>query len=99
MGTVFTLPIMFVVDWPFTFSPSAVAVASWLALSILGTVIAYVLYYMLIERTSATFTSMVTYIIPINGLILGAVVLGEPVTLVILVSLALILTGVLLVRQ
>ena len=99
MGTLFTLPIMFVVDWPFTFSPSVVAVASWLALSILGTVIAYVLYYMLIERTSATFTSMVTYIIPINGLILGAVVLGEPVTLVILVSLALILTGVLLVRQ
>jgi drug/metabolite transporter (DMT)-like permease len=74
-------------------------VASWLALSILGTVIAYVLYYMLIERTSATFTSMVTYIIPINGLILGAVVLGEPVTLVILLSLALILAGVLLVRQ
>jgi drug/metabolite transporter (DMT)-like permease len=42
---------------------------------------------------------MVTYIIPINGLILGAVVLGEPVTLVILLSLALILAGVLLVRQ
>lgn len=99
MGTLFTVPITLAVDWPFDFSPSTVAVASWLALSILGTVIAYVLYYILIERTSATFTSMVTYIIPINGLILGAVVLGEPVTVVILLSLTLILAGVLLVRR
>lgn len=72
---------------------------SWLGITILGTVGAYVIYYALIERASATFVSTVTYIIPVNGLILGALVLGEPFSATLLVSLALILLGVLLVRR
>jgi drug/metabolite transporter (DMT)-like permease len=98
MGALFTLPLSLMLDWPLSLSPSLPAIASWLALSILGTVIAYVIYYTLIERTSATFVSTVTYIIPINGLILGALVLGEAITIGILASSALILLGVLLVR-
>ena len=99
MGALLTLPLSLLVDRPFNLSPSLPALASWLGLSILGTVVAYVIYYSLIERTSATFVSTVTYIIPINGLILGALVLGEPLTLTLLVSSALILFGVLLVRR
>lgn len=98
MGALFTLPLSLMLDWPLSLSPSLPAAASWLALSILGTVVAYVIYYTLIERTSATFVSTVTYIIPINGLILGALVLGEAITLGVLASSALILLGVLLVR-
>ena len=41
---------------------------------------------------------MVTYIIPINGLMLAALVLNESVDVTMLGSLALILLGVLLVR-
>ncbi len=52
--------------------------ASWAALAVWGTVIAYVIYYTLLARTNATFATMVTYIVPINGLILGALVLHEP---------------------
>ena len=59
------------------FMQALASAPQWLALTILGTVVAYVIYYVLIERTSATFTSTVTYIIPVNGLILGALVLGE----------------------
>ena len=99
MGALITLPLSLLVDRPFDLSPSLPALASWLGLSILGTVVAYVIYYSLIERTSATFVSTVTYIIPINGLILGALVLGESLTLTLLASLALILFGVLLVRR
>ena len=98
MGAIFTLPLSLLVDRPFDLSPSFGAIAAWLALTILGTVIAYVIYYALIERTTATLVSTVTYIIPIVGLILGALVLGEPVTLNLLISLALIIVGVLLVR-
>ncbi len=79
--------------------PSLPALGSWLGLTILGTVIAYVIYFKLIERTSAAFISTVTYIIPVFGLILGALVLNEPVSLTLLVSLGLILAGVLLVRR
>ncbi len=98
MGALFTLPLSLLIDRPFALSPSLAAIAAWLALTILGTVVAYVIYYALIERTSATFVSTVTYIIPIVGLILGALVLDEPVTANLLISLALIIVGVLLVR-
>jgi drug/metabolite transporter (DMT)-like permease len=98
MGMVYMLPASLLIDRPFDLSPSLPALASWVVLTILGTVVAYIIYYTIIERTSATFTTMVTYIIPVNGLILGALVLNESLDVTMLGSLALILLGVLLVR-
>jgi drug/metabolite transporter (DMT)-like permease len=98
MGAIFTLPLSLLIDRPFALSPSLPATASWLGLIFLGTIMAYIIYYTLLERTSATFVSTVTYIIPINGLVLGALVLGEPLTLVLAGSSVLIILGVLLVR-
>jgi drug/metabolite transporter (DMT)-like permease len=98
-GALFTLPLSLLIDRPFDLSPSVPAIASWLALTVLGTVVAYVIYYALIENTNATFVITVTYIIPVVGLILGALVLDEPVTINLMVSTALIIVGVLLVRS
>jgi drug/metabolite transporter (DMT)-like permease len=98
MGALFTIPLSLIIDRPFPLSPSAPAILSWLGLTILGTVLAYIIYYALIDRTSATFVSTVTYIIPIVGLALGALVLDEPVTANLLISAVLIIAGVLLVR-
>ena len=98
MGMVYMLPASLLIDRPFDLSPSPPVLASWLVLTILGTVVAYVIYFTLIERSSATFVTMVTYIIPVNGLLLGALVLSEPLNVNVLGSLALILLGVLLVR-
>jgi drug/metabolite transporter (DMT)-like permease len=98
MGAAFAVPLSLLIDRPHSLSPSLPAIASWLALTILGTVIAYVIYYSLIKRTSATFVSTVTYVIPVVGLILGALVLDESVTLNLGFSAALIIVGVLLVR-
>jgi drug/metabolite transporter (DMT)-like permease len=99
MGALLTLPLALLLEKPLSISPSLPALGAWLGLVLLGTVIAYVIYYTLIERTSATFTSMVTYIIPINGLLLGAVILGEALTITVAVSTALILAGVMLVQR
>ena len=98
MGMVYMLPASLLIDRPFDLSPSLPALASWLGLTLLGTVVAYVIYFTLFERTSATFVTMVTYIIPVNGLLLGALVLNEQLNVTMLGSLALILLGVLLVR-
>lgn len=98
-GAIIMLPISLLVDRPFDLAPSVTALGSLLALTVMGTVVAYVIYYALIERTSATFVSTVTFIIPVFGLILGALVLGEPLDMVLWVSLGLILLGVLLVRR
>ncbi len=99
MGLALILPLSFTFEQPFAITPSWPALASWIGLAVLGTVIAYVIYFYLIQRTSATFVTMTTYIVPINGLILGALVLGEAISPILLVSLGLILGGVLLVRQ
>jgi drug/metabolite transporter (DMT)-like permease len=98
MGMVYMLPASLLIDRPFDLSPSLPVLASWAVLTILGTVVAYVIYYTIIERSSATFVTMVTYIIPVNGLMLGALVLNESLDVTMLGSLALILLGVLLVR-
>jgi drug/metabolite transporter (DMT)-like permease len=99
MGALWILPLSLLIEGPPRAVPSLPALGSWLGLTVLGTVIAYIIYFKLIERTSAAFTSTVTYIIPVFGLILGALVLSEPLSLTLLVSLALILVGVLLVRR
>lgn len=98
-GALFTLPLALLIERPFDLAPSSQALLSWLGLVLIGTVVAYVIYYALLARTSATFTSTVTYVIPVNGLILGAIVLHEPLTPTILASAALILAGVLLVSK
>jgi len=98
MGVVFMLPVSLLVDRPLPLTPSLAALGAWTALALLGTVVAYLIYFTLLEWTSATFVTMVTYIIPINGLLLGALVLNERLSAVVLGSLALILLGVMLVN-
>ncbi len=98
-GAIFMLPASLLLNRPFSISPSLPAWGSWIAMTLLGTVVAYLIYFTLLQRTSATFTAMVTYIVPINGMILGSAVLHETLSAVMLVSLALIFTGVLLVRS
>ena len=51
------------------------------------------------EVPALTLVAVVTYIIPIVGLFLGWLVLGEPLESNVLVGLVLILFGVLLVRS
>jgi len=98
-GAAIMVPLSLLVDGPPRTVPSAAAVWSWLALTLLGTVVAYIIYYGLIKRTSATFTSLVTYLIPVAGLVLGWLVLDEPLHLGLFAGLGLILAGVLLVRR
>ena len=99
MATLFILPASLILERPFHLSPSLPALASWAGLSLLGTVAAQIIYYMLINRAGATFTTMVTYIIPVNGLILGALVLHEDFTVMVLASLTIVLAGVFLVNR
>jgi len=99
MGFLYILPLAFILERPFAIAPSGQALASWVTLSLMGTVVAYVIYFALLARTSATFTTMVTYIVPINGLVLGALVLNEHLSPMLMISLALVFAGVLMVRR
>jgi drug/metabolite transporter (DMT)-like permease len=58
-------------------TPSGTAVAAVIALGLAGTGLAYVLYYRLVGSVGATTSSFVTFLIPIFGVTLGAIVLNE----------------------
>jgi len=77
-----------------TYSLSAEAWASLLALGILGTGVAYVLYLWLIEQVGSVRASLVTYIIPIVAVFLGWAVLDETVGLNTILGGLLIVAGV-----
>ncbi len=76
--------------------PSATALGAVLALAVLGTALAYILFYWLIERLGATRTSMVTYLLPPFALVYGALFLGETIALNALLGLGLVIAGILL---
>jgi drug/metabolite transporter (DMT)-like permease len=68
-----------------------------LGLGLVNTFIAYTLYYRLIKNFGASRTTMVTYVIPVVGLLLGAVFEHEVIDLQLLAGGALIIGGVALV--
>ena len=65
-----------------------------LTLGVLGTGVAFLIYYALIDRIGATNATMITYITPVIGLIAGGVILDEPIPLSLLGGGAAILAGV-----
>jgi drug/metabolite transporter (DMT)-like permease len=78
--------------WPRTL-PSAAAWASLAALAILCTGVGLVLYFRLIAALGASRAITVTFLIPLFGLLWGALFLGEAVTATMVVGCAVILLG------
>jgi len=96
-GALLLLPFA-IYSWP----QHPIPVASWLSAVLLGvlcTGIAFVFYYRLIARIGAPRTATVTYLIPLFGVIWAWLLLGEGVTLSMVLAGALILAGVGLSQQ
>jgi drug/metabolite transporter (DMT)-like permease len=77
-------------------------VTAWIALVWLGTLgsgLAYVLYFQLLKAWGATRSTLVTYAMPIVGLALGVIILGERIDLQIVAGSALIIGGIALVNS
>ncbi len=99
-ATAMVLPLSLLVDRSYALAlPSWQALGSVLALGVLGTGLAFVVYYALLEHADASYVSMVTYVIPVFGVILGVLVLQEVLTWHTYVGCGLILFGVMLVNE
>jgi len=67
---------------------------------VVGNGLAYLLYFVLLGRSGAYFTSIYAYLVPIFGVILGLVFLDESLTLNHIMGLLVVLTGLwLLMRE
>ena len=78
-SSVLILPIMFAVEQPWTLQalPSPTVWASLGGLAMLSTALAYVLYFRILAAAGATNLLLVTFLIPVTAVLLGAAVLGE----------------------
>lgn len=73
--------------------PDLAPIASMLALGLLGTGLAFVIFYSLIAAVGPARTLLVTYIAPGFAVIYGVLLLDEQVTVATLTGLALIIAG------
>ena len=69
-------------------------IAAILVLGFVGTAIAYLLFFALIQRAGPNYATLVTYLVPPIALFYGAVFLGESFGAIDFASLGLILVGV-----
>jgi drug/metabolite transporter (DMT)-like permease len=75
-------------------APPAQAVAGVAALTLLCTVLAYIIYYWLLDQIGAARSSMVTYLLPPFALLYGWLWLREEIAANVLLGLALVLVGI-----
>jgi len=68
-------------------------------LGLIGTGLAYVLYYFVIDKLGAVRASALTYVPPVVALFLGAVFLGENIDMIDYLATIIIFSGVILVNK
>lgn len=95
IGAAMVIPAAWIVEGP----PPAISGQTLAVLAVLGlipTAGANILRVMLIRTAGPTFMSLVNYIVPVCSVVLGALVLAEPLPPSLVSALALILAGVFL---
>ncbi len=87
-------PVVLLVDAPLRLpAPSPLTWAAVLALAVLSTALAYLIYFRILARSGATNLSLVTLLIPVSALVLGTTILGETLASAQLAGMALIGLG------
>lgn len=93
-STLLLLPVALAVDQPWTLAaPSLVTWGAVLGIAALSTALAYVLYFRILATAGATNLLLVTFLIPVSAILLGALVLGERLAALQLIGMALIAAG------
>lgn len=70
-----------------------VSIVSLLALALLGTSLAFILYHKLLQRAGASILSYATLLFPLIGIFLGHVILQEPLNSLTLLAAVVIFSG------
>ena len=80
--TVMMLPIVALIDKPWDLAPpSWPVVASVLALAIVSTALAYVIFFRILASAGAVNVALVTLLVPVSAILLGSLILDEELAL------------------
>jgi drug/metabolite transporter (DMT)-like permease len=97
-GAMIAIPLALAIDGRPDLSISTGASLSWIGLGALSSGLAYVIFFTLVQRITATSISLVSYLIPLVATVLGWAVLDEHIGLNLFAGLALVIGGMLLVN-
>ena len=77
-STMISLPLVLALDKPWTLPmPGPQVWGALLGLGLLGTALAYILYFRILVAAGATNLLLVTFLIPVSAILLGTMFLGE----------------------
>ncbi|HEX2194637.1 MAG TPA: DMT family transporter [Candidatus Limnocylindria bacterium] len=91
------LTVVFGSPWVTRLELDAVLSVVWLGL--IGSGLAFLAFFFLLNRWGATRTALVAYLLPVVGIVLGAVILSEEITLAMVAGTALIIGGIALANS
>ena len=91
--------LAFVVERPLEVSWNANAIIAVVWLGLLGSGLAYLVNFRLLSRIGATGTSQLAYLLPVVGIVSGALMFGEQIDAIVIAGTALVLGGVALVNS
>ncbi|NNP68452.1 DMT family transporter [Acinetobacter sp. Ac_5812] len=98
ISAMISLPFMILTqDWSTNFNLQAVG--AMMGLALISTAGALLLMYYLISQVGSVFTATTNYLVPIVGLLLGALFLNEKITILMLPALFFVLLGVFFISK
>lgn len=93
-STLLMLPVSFALDTPWQIPlPPLSAILAVLALALISTAYGYILFFRIMAAAGATNTSLVTLLVPPSAIIAGMLFLGETLTPLGILGMALVLFG------
>ena len=96
---IFLIPIAFVFEKPFDSNPTLESILSLVYLGSIATGFAWWLRFKILMKNGLVFQTQVAYLIPIFGVLFGALILKEQITWKVLVSLVIIISGIYIVKK
>ncbi|MBM6594753.1 DMT family transporter [Microvirga pudoricolor] len=94
MSSLVLVPASLSLDRPWSLpAPGLSVIVSIVALALVSTAFAYILFFRLLARTGATNTGLVTFLIPVSAILFGTLLLGEALEPRQIAGMALIAAG------
>jgi len=93
------VPVALFVERPWTADPSSASLIAILALGLLPTALATMIYLWLVRTAGATFVSLSNYLVPVIGVFWGVLILDESLNPNAAFALVLVLAGIAVARR
>ncbi len=98
-SVIFLLPFSLIIENPWNSSPTLISTLSLLYLGVIATGFAWLIRFRILTVNGLVFQTQVAYLIPIFGIIFGYFLMDEIITWRVLLSLAIIMSGIYIFKK